>query len=168
VAAKAQRFRSQVARVSTIEVGPPVVEGRASSVAYVTLLSIEVLAVSRPNLRPHPRLGIFSSILAMPAIPNDHSVDAVSAIVCAVSDATVCPGDGEKSQHCAALINLASLPSEEGGSSGIVNMISSLSVRGVRLELVADETALFDRFVSFVQQYDPDLVLGYEVICCFC
>ncbi|KAG5327593.1 REV3L polymerase, partial [Pseudoatta argentina] len=105
---------------------------------YLTLLSLEVHAVTREDLLPDPQYDFIAALFY--AIYNDAPTDAKT---------------NEQIEHAAIIVNSNSI-------SARLNKIHSASARCPIL-YVATEQDAFNSLVKLIERHNPDILLGWEV-----
>ncbi|KYN36929.1 DNA polymerase zeta catalytic subunit [Trachymyrmex septentrionalis] len=105
---------------------------------YLTLLSLEVHAVTREDLLPDPQYDSIAALFY--AIYNDAPTDATT---------------DEQIEHAAIIVNSNSI-------SARLNKIHSASARCPIL-YVATEQDAFNSLVKLIERHNPDILLGWEV-----
>ncbi|KAG5347806.1 REV3L polymerase, partial [Acromyrmex charruanus] len=105
---------------------------------YLTLLSLEVHAVTREDLLPDPQYDSITALFY--AIYNDAPTDATT---------------NEQIEHAAIIVNSNSI-------SARLNKIHSASARCPIL-YVATEQDAFNSLVKLIERHNPDILLGWEV-----
>ncbi|KAG5322010.1 REV3L polymerase, partial [Acromyrmex heyeri] len=105
---------------------------------YLTLLSLEVHAVTREDLLPDPQYDSIAALFY--AIYNDAPTDATT---------------NEQIEHAAIIVNSNSI-------SARLNKIHSASARCPIL-YVATEQDAFNSLVKLIERHNPDILLGWEV-----
>ncbi|KMQ94289.1 dna polymerase zeta catalytic subunit-like protein [Lasius niger] len=103
---------------------------------YLTLLSLEVHTVTREDLLPDPQYDSIAALFY--AIYNDVSMDT-----------------NEQIEHGAIIVNSNSI-------SARLSKIHSASVMCPIL-YVATEQDMFNSLIKLIEQYNPDILLGWEV-----
>ncbi|EGI67174.1 DNA polymerase zeta catalytic subunit [Acromyrmex echinatior] len=105
---------------------------------YLTLLSLEVHAVTREDLLPDPQYDSIAALFY--ALYNDAPTDATT---------------NEQIEHAAIIVNSNSI-------SARLNKIHSASARCPIL-YVATEQDAFNSLVKLIERHNPDILLGWEV-----
>ncbi|XP_014475827.1 PREDICTED: DNA polymerase zeta catalytic subunit isoform X2 [Dinoponera quadriceps] len=103
---------------------------------YLTLMSLEVHVVTREDLLPNPQYDSIAALFY--AIHNDIPTDA-SALI----------------EHAAVIVNPHPV-------SARLNRIHSASAM-CSISYVATEQDAFDNLVKLMEQYNPDILVGWEV-----
>ncbi len=118
---------------------------------YLTTMSVEVHVTTRANLNPDPNL------------------DNIEVIFYSISNDS--PSDSEMPKSITGLIAVEQ-DLEAFNCAGYTPAITSkrkLLVRSgyrpkdVKIEYATDEVVLLMMFVDIVKQYDPDIIVGYEI-----
>ncbi|KYN29250.1 DNA polymerase zeta catalytic subunit [Trachymyrmex cornetzi] len=105
---------------------------------YLTLLSLEVHAVTREDLLPDPQYDSIAALFY--AIYNDAPTDATT---------------DEQIEHAAIIVNSNSI-------SARLNKIHSASARCPILYVPTEQDA-FNSLVKLIERHNPDILLGWEV-----
>ncbi|XP_018317331.1 DNA polymerase zeta catalytic subunit [Mycetomoellerius zeteki] len=105
---------------------------------YLTLLSLEVHAVTRENLLPDPQCDSIAALFY--AIYNDAPTDATT---------------DKQREHGAIIINSNSV-------SERLNKIHSASARCPILYVTTEQDA-FNSLIKLIERHNPDILLGWEV-----
>lgn len=145
---KATFMRSQIEQSPLLTLPKPrsqnLVQGSNESLANLTLMSMEIFCCSRGDLLPNP------------------AYDQIAAVFLCFQNASVEALLPTPAAHTVVVINSASLSIKEDNSPDAI--VKSLGLtNGEHVELLPSEAALIESVIAFIQRYDPDFILGFEV-----
>ncbi|KAL4233690.1 DNA polymerase zeta catalytic subunit [Mactra antiquata] len=144
---------------------------------HLTVISVEVHAESRGDLKPDPEfdavLAIFYSVLndvnPNSGIRNETGVfivDSASAnkddIIAFESSANQKDGNKKKQQSPKPGPSNAPDDLDEARRSK-VTLLQKSGIQGLNVTYVTDENELFKSFIDFIHRWDPDIIVGYEI-----
>ncbi|XP_068087412.1 DNA polymerase zeta catalytic subunit isoform X2 [Hyperolius riggenbachi] len=113
-------------------------------VQHLTLMLMELHARTRRDLEPDPEF------------------DPICAVFYCISSDTTLP-QSDKTQITGAIVISQERTANEEGSRIRAPLFTRSGIAGFQVTYALDEKDLFEKFLSLIRKYDPDILVGYEV-----